>query len=214
MKREVGVIGLGKFGFSLAQVLRDMGQDVVGVDLSDARIRQVQDTVSQVYHADATDKTVLEQLGFQHLEYVVVSIGHSMEASILITLNLKELGVEEVWVKALSDAHEKVLYKIGADLVVFPERFVATQLAHRLSVPGLMQYLPLGGNIVLQELTVDKWAGNTLRELDLTNRFGVQIVAVKPSGTRELSFIPGANTKLDTGDVVIVLGTEDKLGEM
>jgi len=214
MKNEIGVIGLGKFGFSLAVKAKELGQKVIGVDGSEARVRHVKDALSHVYHADATDKAALEQLGFQDLSHVVVSIGHSMEASILITLNLKEIGVESVWVKALSSEHEKVLYKIGADLVVFPERYVAMQLAHRLSVPGMLQYLPLGGNIVLQELTVDKWAGQTLRQLDLTNRCQVQVVAVKTGGARELSFIPTANTILEKGDVVVVLGSEEKLGEL
>jgi len=156
----------------------------------------------------------LKQLGFPDFSHVVVSIGHSMEASILITLNLKELGVRNVWVKAVSEDHAKVLYKIGADLVVIPEQYVALQLAHRLAVPGLLNYLSLGGGIVLQEMTVDKWSGQTLRELDLPRKHNIQIVAVKRPGEQEFCFVPGANTQLQRGDQLVVVGSEEQLGEI
>lgn len=213
-KTEVGVIGLGKFGGCLAKTLVELGAQVLGVDKSEANVKDAQDYLTQVYVADGTDKTALKQLGFDELPYVVVSIGHSMEASILITLNLKELGVERVWVKALSQEHEKILYRLGADYVAFPERFVARQLAHRLAVPGLLNYLSLGGGVVLEELTVDKWAGKELRELDLPNKHKMQIVAVKRQGEREFSFVPGATTILEQGDTVMVIGEKDKMGEL
>lgn len=213
-KTEVGVIGLGKFGACLAQTLVELGAQVVGVDKSDANVKNAQEFLTQVYVADGTDKTALKQLGFEELPVVVVSIGHSMEASILITLNLKELGVDRIWVKALSREHEKILYRLGADYVAFPERFVAKQLAHRLAVPGLLNYLSLGGGVVLEEIKVDKWAGKELRELDLPNKHKVQIVAVKRQGEREFSFVPGATTILEQGDRVMVIGDKDKMGEL
>ncbi len=212
-KSEVGVIGLGKFGSALARTLKDLGGPVVGLDLSEANVKRAQDYLDQVYVADGTDALALRQLGFADFPHVVVSIGHSMEASILITLNLKELGVPQVWVKALSPQHEKILYRLGADLVVFPERYVAEQLAHRLAVPGLLQYLPLGGDIVLQELTVDKWQGKTLRELDLPNKLNMQIVAVRRQGDHKNSFLPRADTRLQAGDVVVAIGDTKHLGE-
>lgn len=213
-KIEVGVIGLGKFGYGLSETLVELGAQVVGVDKSDANVKNAQGKLSQVYLADGTDKTALKQLGFSELSYVAVSIGNSMEASILITMNLKELGVQNVWVKALSSDHEKILYRLGADYVVFPERFVAKQLAHKLAVPGLLNYLSLGESIVLQELTVDKWAGKELRALDLTNKHKLQIVAVKRKGDRDFSFVPGASTVLEKGDVVVVIGEKKGMGEL
>ncbi len=213
-RKEVGVIGLGKFGFCLAETLMELGHQVIGVDKSESRVRVARDALTQVYQADAMDKVALQQLGFGELEFVVVSIGGSMEASILITMNLKELGTGQVWVKAVSRDHEKVLNKIGADFVVFPERFVARQLAHRLAVPGLLNYLPLGGGIVLQEFNVDKWAGQTLRELDLPNRHHLLVVAVKRPGEDKPSFIPRADVRLEKGDVLVAIGgDEDRLGE-
>lgn len=213
-KSEVGIIGLGKFGFCLAETLIELEQNVVGVDRSEVRVKNAQGVLSQVYHADATDSAALKQLGFHEFSFVVVSIGASMEASILITMNLKELGAEKVWVKAVSQEHEKILYRLGADLVVFPERYVAKQLAHRLAVPGMLNYLSLGEGVVLQELVVDAWGGKTLRQLDLPNKHKVQIVAVRRPGEREFSFVPQADTELHKGDVVVVVGSEDHLRDL
>jgi trk system potassium uptake protein TrkA len=212
-KKEVGVVGLGKFGFALAEKLADLGHRVVGVDRSEARVKNAQGVLDQVFQADATDATALKQLGFGDLSHVAVSIGQSMEASILITLNLKELGCEQVWVKAVSEQHQKVLDKLGADLVVFPERFVAQQLAHRLAVPGLTAYLPLESDVVLQEISVDKWAGKSLRDLDLRRKSGLQVVAVRRHGSGSLQFVPDADRPLEAGDTLVALGPPESLEE-
>ncbi len=213
-KMEMGVVGLGKFGYCLAETLVEMKQSVVGVDLSENRVKIARELLSQVYRADATDKTALRQLGFHELPVVVVSIGSSMEASILITMNLKEIGVDKVWVKAISEDHEKILYRLGADLVIFPERYVAKQLAHRLAVPGLLNYLPVGGGVVLQEFVVDAWAGQTLRQLNLPTKHKIQVVGIRRPGEVEFSFVPQADTELHKGDVVVVIGNEQHLGEL
>lgn len=213
-KKEIGVIGLGKFGFGMAKTLVELGDSVIGVDISDSNVKRAQEILSQVYVADGRDKGALKQLGFGDLPHVVVSIGDSLEASVLITLNLKELAVPQVWVKALSEDHEKILYRLGADYVVFPERYVANQLAHRIAVPGLLNYFSLGGGIVLQELTVDKWADHPLMELDLPKKHDVQIVAVKRTGENGFSFVPRADTVLRKGDVVVVIGQEKSMGEL
>nr|WP_321257659.1 TrkA family potassium uptake protein [uncultured Pseudodesulfovibrio sp.] len=207
---EVGVIGLGKFGFALAKALTDLGQNVVGVDNDAENVRRAQDTLAQVYEADATDEKTLSQIGFQDLEKVIVSTGDSMEASILVVLNLQTIGVKNIWVKAFSQEHERVLYKLGVPFVVFPEAFVAFQLAHRLAVPGLHEYFGLGNDVATREVVVDDWTGKTLRELDLTNAYQVQVIAFRHSGESEFRFVPQANRVLEKGDVLVLLGkTED-----
>lgn len=215
-KLEVGVIGLGKFGYFLAQRLMELGHDVVGLDDESDRVRRAQDGLSQVYQGDATDKTVLEQLGFKDLDHVIVSVGSAMEASILITLHLKELGVESVWVKAVSWEHEKVLNKIGADEVFFPERYGAHQVALRITSPGLIEYLQFGRGVLLQKLTVNKWAGRSLRELDLRNTYQVQVVAVRKADaeTEDFSFLPAADDMLGAGDELVVIVQEEVLSKL
>lgn len=213
-KQEIGVIGLGKFGFCLARTLVELGHSVIGLDTGESRVRMARDVLTQVFQADGSDKVTLQQLGVADLSYVVVSIGHSLEASVLITLNLKEMGARNVWVKAISEDHEKVLRKVGADFVVFPEQFVAKQLAHRLATPGLLNYMPLGGGIALHEITVDKWAGQSLRELDLSNRYNIQVVARKKPGEAEFAFLLPPDKPLDAGDVLVAIGSEESLAKV
>lgn len=213
-KYEIGVIGLGRLGFRLAQTLVDLGHKAVGVDINPARIKRAQEVLSQVYVADATDKTAMQQLGMAEFSHVVVSIGSSMEASILATLTLKELGVPQVWVKALSEQHETILLKLGADHVLFPESLVAQQLAHRLVIPGLTNYLGMGKSIALQERDAKQWAGQTLRELNFTNLHNILVVAIKGKGDSELTFIPSADTMLNEDDTLVIIGKEKDLSSL
>jgi trk system potassium uptake protein TrkA len=209
--KEFGVVGLGKFGLSLATSLMAHGQKVVGVDSDPDKVKAAAEVLTQAYQAEAVDKTALEQLGLGELQEVIVSTGHNMEASILITLFLKELGCKSVTVKAMSRDHEKVLIKVGANAVIFPERYAAEQLAAKLAVPGLIDYLPLGTNVILKELTVENWAGKSLRDLDLTNSFGIQVVAVKGLEEKQFVFVPKADQPLQKGDVLAVIGRGEKL---
>lgn len=210
-KKEIGVIGLGKFGFSLASALTDLGHEVVGVDRRDANVRKAQDSLAQVYHADATDEKALEQIGFKDLKKVIVSTGDSMEASILVVLNLQALGVEEIWVKAISEEHERVLYKLGVPYVVFPEAFVAYQLAHRLTTPAIHDYFGLGTDVVTREILVQEWAGKTLRELNLTNTYHVQVIAYRLNGEAKFSFVPSADRPFEEGDVIVLIGKTENV---
>lgn len=211
-KLEIGVIGLGKFGFALAERLVELGHSVVGVDDEERSVHRAQTILAQVYQADARDKEALEQLGFQDLDHVMVSVGRSMEASILVAMNLQELKVPKVWVKAMSEEHQKVLDRLGVDLTVFPEQFVARQLAYRIAVPGLLDYLPVGEGVMVREITVDKWAGKSLRDLSLPTAHNIQVVAVKPVDSEEFSFVPRADRALLQGDVLVIIGkTEDVL---
>lgn len=211
---EVGIIGLGKFGYALAESLLEMGHRVVGLDNNESAVRSAQGLLTRVYQGDATDKQVLTQLGFPDLKMIMVSVGESMEASILITLALQELEAGTVWVKAVSEGHEKVLRKLGADLVVFPERFMARQLAQRLSVPGLLDYLPMGKGVALREVSVEAWDGKSLRDLDLANRFRVQVVAIKPTGEKDFNFVPRSDKPLRSGDTLLVMGRVTDIEEM
>ncbi|MBI1390742.1 MAG: TrkA family potassium uptake protein [bacterium] len=211
---QIGIIGLGKFGLALGEALMKQGAEVVGVDAHPAMVKRAQDVLTQVYQADATDETALKQLGLADMTYVVIGVGQQMEASTLIALHLKELGAPQVWVKAVSEDHEKILYKIGVDFVVFPEREAAEQIAHRLTVPGLIDMLPFWHGVVLQQLTIDEWEGKTLREIDMTNKYHVQAVAIGNQGDKDLSFVPNANKPLARGDVLIVIGKEDDISKI
>jgi len=211
---QVGVVGLGKFGLKFGQTLVELGRQVVGVDTDPEKIRQAQQVFTQVLQADATDKEALRQIGFGDLSHVLVSVGDSIAASTMISMFLKELRVPEVWVKAINKDHEKLLRKIGVDEVFIPEHLAANQLANRIAIPGFIEYLPFESGMVLKQLVVNEWSGKVLRDLDLTNRFSAQIVAIKKKGEAHFRFIPKGSDMLQQGDTLVVLGTNDLLARI
>lgn len=208
---QICIIGLGKFGYHLGRILIDLGVQVLGLDTDPDKVRAAQSVFTQVYRLEATDKKALEQIHVSEMSHVVVSVGHSMEASILISLYLKELSVPHVWVKAVSDDHERLLIKIGVDKVFIPERYAAKQLAHTLASPGLIEFLPIDEEVAIKELFIDNWAGKTLRQLDLTNRHHVQAIAVRRENQRKYNYIPRADEALNPGDRLVVVGHEHSL---
>jgi trk system potassium uptake protein TrkA len=210
-KFQVGVIGLGKFGHKFGKTLAEHNIDVVGVDARPDNVKQAQDVFTQVYQADATNKNALEQLGFADMTHVLISVGSSIAASSMIALYLKELQVPNVWAKAINSDHEKLLLKIGVDEVFIPERMAAKQLANRLAIPGFIEYLPFDSQYALKEFMVQEWAGKTLRDIDLTNRFNVQVIAVKHAGAENFKYIPKANEKLNIDDTLVAIGEVDQL---
>lgn len=213
-EERICIIGLGKFGFHLGRCLVELGREVLGVDGDEDKVKNAQNVFTQVYQLDARDKKALEQIHVDEMSHVVVSVGHSMEASILISLYLKELGVPQVWVKAISTDHEKLLHKIGVDNVFIPERFAAKNMAHQLASPGLIEYLPMDKDVALKEIGIDDWAGRTLRQLDLTNKHQVQVIARKRVGEDHYSFIPRADEELRQGDKLVIVGREDRLARL
>lgn len=212
-KKEVGIIGLGKFGSALAESLSELGHTIIGVDSSSNATKKAEEFLSQTYQADATDDNVIKQLRFMDLDEVVVSVGKSMETSILIVLNLQEVGVKKLAVKAISHEHAVVLKRLGVHNVIQPERDAASQYAHRIANPGMLDLLPLGGNILLQELVVNNWAGKSLIDLGLTG-FGVMVVAIKKNGDKDYSFVPRADRTLEKGDILVAIGKESDLLEL
>ncbi len=214
VKLLVGVIGLGKFGFWFGQNLVELGHEVLGLDVNPDNVRRAQNIFSQVYEADAMDKEALKQIGFTDVTHALVSVGESISASTMISMYLKELEIPNVWVKAVHFDHKKLLNKIGVDKVIIPEQVAAQQLANRVAMPGFIDYLPFDHSMVLKELKVKEWAGRTLREIDLTNRFNIQIIAVKKAGDNRFRFIPKADDTVGEGDTMIVIGPSEGLSEV
>ena len=214
IKLQVGVIGLGKFGFRVGSTVTELGGSAIGVDNDPELVRRAQEVFSQVYQADATDVAALQQLGFYDLSHVVVSVGDDITTSSILCMHLKDMGVAHVWVKAVSADHAKLLNKIGVHEVIFPEEMAARQLAHRLARPGFLDYLPFDSDMAIQELVVDKWAGKTLRDLDLTNRYRVQVIATAPGPGERFHYIPSANHALARNEVLVIIGPSDTVAKL
>lgn len=207
-KLEIGVIGLGKFGLQMARTLVQLGHTVVGVDDSEARVQLAQQVLDTVYKADATNSAALKSLRFQDLDCVMVSVGQAMEKSLSITLNLQELDIPRIWVKATNAEHRKILRRLGVDHAILPEHDAATMAAHQLSNPGMLDLIPKYGGILVQELTVDRWSGKTLLELNLMSQHEVMVIGVRAADSHDYRFVPPARTELHRGDVLIVVGRQ------
>lgn len=208
---EIGVIGLGKFGLEVGRTLVRLGAKCIGLDISPARAAAARNDLTQVYQADATDREALVQLNFQSLETVVVAVGGRLEAGILTCLNLLELEIPNLVVKASSPLHKKVLERMGVGRIIQPEIEVASYLAHSLVTPGLLDLLPIGKGVVLEECVVDKWAGLTLRSLNLRNENKVLVAAIQERGEGAYKFVPDPDRPLEAGDKLLFIGYKDNM---
>jgi len=209
------VIGLGSFGSYLARTLYEKGHEVLVIDKDRDKVEEAKDFSSQAVWMDSADKESLRALGVQDMDVVVVSLGPEMEPSILTVLYLHELGVNRILAKALSPDHGKILEAIGATEVIYPERDMAVRLAQRLSSRNVLEYLPLAENISIQEIVPpEAFIGKKLRDLDLTNRYRVQVIAVRQLVPDGLIFIPGADFVIKDSDVLVVMGEEENIADL
>jgi len=206
------VIGIGNFGYYTAQRLYELGREVMVIDQNKERIQSIKDQVSRAVVADATDREVLERLGVPDVDVAVVSVGDRMDISILITLYLKEMGVKEVVVKAVTEDHGKILEKIGAGNVIFPERDSGVRLANSLSASNVIEHLPLSeGYSILEIAASAKLVGKTLKDLRLRNRFGIQVIAIRELVPDRMHMPPDPDFVLKDSDLLIVIGQNDSL---
>lgn len=214
--KQYAVIGLGNFGYYLATHLYSKGNDVLAIDKNPARIQEIKDHVSRAVVTDATDMKALESLGIKEMDAVAICVGTVLSNSILIALNLNDIGVKRLLAMSISEAHGRILKKInrGAE-VFFPEKDLAFSLAERLHNPNMLDYLPFSDDYTIAQISPPKsYIGKTLRDVDLINKFGVQIVAVKDSGTDRMIIIPKAKYLIKENDILMILGKHDTLEQL
>ncbi len=213
--KQFAVIGLGNFGYYLATQLYKKGYEVLAIDKRPDLVQEIKDSVNQAIVADATERKTLEAMGLQQMDAAVVCIGSVLSNSILATLNLKDIGVKRVLAKALSEAHGRILYKIGASEVFFPEKDLALSLAERIHNPNMIDYLPFLEGYSIIELSPPKdFIGKSLQDLDLINRLGIQIIAVKEVIKDQLILIPTARFVIKDSDILIMLGRNESLDKL
>jgi len=206
------VIGLGRFGRSVATRLSALGNEVLVIDTNPEAIRQIEDQVSSAVVADATATGVLHSLGVQNFDCAINCIGDDLQANILTTLICKDLGVKYVVAKAQNEQNKKVLERIGADLVVFPEVVVGKKIASMLSNPSLNEVISLTDDYKIVEVaTPDSWVDNTIIDNDIRKKYNVSIVFIKRG---EEVINPEPQTVLQKGDVLILAGETEKLNEI
>lgn len=207
MKKEFVVIGLGRFGGSIVRELIEQGADVMAIDKDHERVDEFASIATQAVVADTTDESVLKSLGVRNFEQVIVAIGENIQASILTTLMLKEIGVKKITVKAQNDYHAKVLHKIGADKVVHPERDMGIRIAHNILSNNVLDYLELSDEHSIMEIKAnEKLAGYTLIELDIRAKYGINIVAIKRGD--DIIVSPQADMEIERDDILIIIGSD------
>lgn len=208
-KKLFAVIGMGRFGSSVAQTLFQMGYDVMAIDLDEELIDDLKDKVTYGVTADAQEERVLESLGVRNFDVVIVAIGNDIQASILITLTLKELGVKKVVAKAINERHGRVLEKLGADKIVYPERDMGERLAHYLVSTNLLDYIEISDKYSLSEVTVPHFlVQKSLKQTSLRVKYGVNVIAIKRG--EKLIVAPPGEEVLNADDVLICIGlTQD-----
>ncbi len=204
------VIGLGRFGTEVARQLYSHGCDVLAMDVNADYVNQISSHVTHAVVGDARDKGVLRALGAAEFECAIVCIGGSLADSVLATMNLKELGVQNIVCKAHNETHRQVLLKLGADQVVIPEQENAVRLARSLSNPNVLEYIELSDEYGIIEVPAPKrWLDKTLKDLNVRAKLGVNIIAVKRESKIHVS--PAADFMIMAGDIMVVLGDTDAL---
>jgi trk system potassium uptake protein TrkA len=214
MKQFV-VIGIGRFGSAVAETLCKLGHEVLVIDRDDEAVQKISEKVTHAVTADATDENVLKSLGVRNFDVAVIAIGSDIQSSILTTLMLKDMGVGYIVAKAQNELHAKVLLKIGADRIVFPERDMGERVAHNLISSNILEYIELSSEHSIIEYAVPKsWEGKDLRDINMRAKFGVTVVALRNINDEHINISPKADSKIREGDIMIVIGDNDDLKKL
>jgi trk system potassium uptake protein TrkA len=223
--QRIAVIGLGRFGFGLAVRLAELGANVLAIDLNTDVVEQVDPRVSRAIAVDATNEFALRKLGADAMDLVIVCIGRNIEASLLVTAVLQRLAVKEIWVRAIDQNQAQILEAMGVRRIISLEREMARQVAQEIIMPSTQVLASITVDHSLAELKAKpEFIGKTLAELDFRNRYGLNIVAIKsrevttgPEGPRveaRVNDLPRAADIIEEGDVLVVIGPDDKIAEL
>ncbi|MEW6771103.1 MAG: TrkA family potassium uptake protein [Bacillota bacterium] len=208
--KQFAVIGLGRFGMSVAETLTRMGYDVLAVDVDPEKVNLVMDTVTHAVQVDALDEHALKSLGIRNFDVVIVAIGEDIQANILVTVMLKEMGVKTVVAKARTELHGRVLAKVGADKVVFPERDMGVRVARALVAANIVDQIELSPDFSIMELIAPReFVGKSIGESAIRMKHGVTVLAIRRG--QEIIISPGARQTVEEGDILVVVGRNDRL---
>jgi trk system potassium uptake protein TrkA len=213
--KNLAIIGVGNFGYFLCKALAERGHEVLAVDADEDAVERAARIVSHAVIADATDRTALAALGLSDFDTVIVSLGGHIDASILTTLYLKEMGIGNIIVKAISEDHMKVLDRVGADEVVFPERDMAERLAYRLAEADVLEFIPMGSDYSLVEWAPpQEMVGRSLGDLHLRREHNVTVILVRQVVPEQLVVAPDGQFVVKDSDVLVLLGRNEEVDRL
>jgi len=212
-KTQYAVIGMGRFGSSVAKALTEMGYEVLAIDESEERIQEISGQVAHAIVANCKDEETLRAIGIRNFDVVVVAIGQDIQASILTTLILKELGVKTLIVKAQNELHGKVVAKIGADKVVFPERDMGLRVAHQLVLPNFIDYIEISEDYSIVELKAPaQMVGKSLKQLNIRAKYKCNVMAIKTG--KRMDIAPNADDLITVEDIIVIVGRNSDLRKL
>lgn len=213
--KQVCIIGLGGFGAHLARTLARMDCDVLAIDNDEQAVAAIRDDVQQALITDGRSLEALQSVVTEHVDEAIVALGESLEASILCTLHLKQIGVKRIRSKASTRDHATILKAVGATEVIFPEHETAERMAHRIVSPDLLDFLPLSREYQVVEIGVpESFVGQTLGQLHLRKKYGVLAMATRTQEKGAVSFMPSAETELQQGGTLVVMGKEEDIARL
>jgi len=206
------VIGMSSFGYYVARALAEAGEEVLAIDSKEEAIHQIMPYVHKSIIANATDRSALREAGIEGVDAAIVCLGDRIDASILATLHLREMGVKKVVVKAMSEDHAAALGKIGATHVVFPERDEAERLARMLGNPNILGTIPITNDLEVVEITAPSFVvGKTLRELELRSKYNIHVVVIREVVPEPRVGLPSPDYVIKDSDTLVVLGAEEDI---
>ena len=212
MKQYI-VIGCGRFGSSVATTMHLLGHQVMAIDKSEEIIQNIVDKVTHAAIVDVTDEQALRSIGLGNFDVAIIAIGADIRASIMATLIAKEMGVSQIVCKAKDELQAKVLYKIGADRVVFPERDMGVRVAHNLVSDNILDHIELDPEYSIVEIvTPTSWVGKTLVDLELRARYEITVLAIKNG--KSINVTPAPDEELKAGSILVVIGQSSNISSM
>lgn len=221
MKRQVTVIGLGRFGYSIAKTLAELGCEVIAIDKDEERVKKISEFVTHAVQLEAMDEKSIRDVGIQNVDIAIVSIGENIEASILVVMILKEMGISNIIAKAVTRLHGKVLENLGVKRVVYPEKETAVRVAHALVKPNIIEQLELSQEYSIVELPAPaRFVNKTLNDIQLRSKYGVNLIAIKrkiteQGRTRESWNVnPMAEDIIQKDDVLVLIGANEDLDKL
>lgn len=211
--KQFVIIGLGRFGASVAKTLYALGHDVLAIDSNEDLVQEISDSVTHAVQMDATDENALRTLGLRNFDVAVVTIGANIQASVMATLLVKDMGIKYIIAKGNSDLHAKVLYKIGADRVILPEKDMGVRVAHNLVSSSILDYIELSPDYSIIEIESPKeWYGKSMKELSLRSKYGINVMAIKRNN--EVNISPDADDVINKDDIVVAIGSAEDLTKL
>lgn len=209
------VIGLGRFGAAVAQELSTLGQEVLALDIDAENVQHIADQVTQAIQGDAQDEAVLRSVGARNFDCCVVAVGADMEASILITVMLKEMGAKYIVAKAMTPIHARVLERVGADRVVLPEIDMGQRLAQRLARTNVVDYIGVSDEFSIVEIHPPKsWVGNSLGKLGVRAKHQINVLAIRHGEGGQVDVNPQPDKVIGPDDLLIVIGTNEQVNSV